>query len=148
MSSSLPTRRFTWSLRTRLIAAVVALLAVVCLVVGVVTQVAVYRIEMGQLDQRVRTSAQQVAHQGDERGGPDEPLGGLEPLRGGRPGPPPGTVDARVVGGTVTVARVFNDAGGAARLPESAQTVLAQLPVDGHAYTRTLRGHDYRLMAV
>ncbi len=149
MSSSLPTRRFTWSLRTRLIAAVVGLLAVVCLVVGVVTQVAVYRIEMGQLDQRVRTSAQQLAHQGDERGGePDEPPDGLGPLRGGRPGPPPGTVDARVIGGTVTVSRVFDDKGSATGLPESAQTVLARLPVDGRAYTRTLGADDYRLMAV
>ncbi|WP_344429439.1 HAMP domain-containing sensor histidine kinase [Amycolatopsis minnesotensis] len=52
MSSSLPRRR-PWSLRRRLIAQLAGLLAIVCLVVGVVTEFALREFLIGQLDSRL-----------------------------------------------------------------------------------------------
>ncbi len=64
MSSSPPTdaRRFRrllagWSLRARLLAAIVGLLAVVCVTIGAATTFAVYQVQLGQLDRQLMSAS-------------------------------------------------------------------------------------------
>src|SRR5437763_15657152 len=77
-----------WAVRARLIAALVALLAVACVTVGVASEVAVSRIELAQLDSQLTSAADRTPH--DD--GPEHELGPLPGgLRGDGTGPPPGT---------------------------------------------------------
>src|SRR2546430_15860561 len=93
MSSSPPSERAArrrrgpagWTLRTRLLVAVVALVAAVCAIIGVATTLAMYQLQVGQLDARVDAAADRARHLGDQRGpggGDHDPL----PPLAGRPG--------------------------------------------------------------
>lgn len=76
-----PARLRSWTLRTKLVAGIVALIVSVCALIGVVTEVVLSHYLVNQLDQKV------VAFAGG--------LGGLGGPRGGEAGPgsrPPGTV--------------------------------------------------------
>lgn len=84
MSSS-PPRRRPWSLRRRLIAQLAGLLAIVCLVVGVVTEFALREFLIGQLDSRLS--------QATDRGRRPPP-----DLRPGWPGQKPSPPALRVFG--------------------------------------------------
>jgi two-component system, OmpR family, sensor kinase len=134
-----------WSLRTRLIAALVGLVTVVCLVIGVASEVAVYNIQLRQLDEQVRNAAARTPH------GPFLPGADGFPPRSGRggegPGPPPGTVVAYISGGTVTSGWIVSDDGGHRDLSAADRAVLTALPADGRLYSRTLGAEDYRLTA-
>lgn len=74
MSSS-PRGRRPWSLRRRLIAQVAGLLALVCLVVGVVTQLALRDFLMDQLDARIAETSERA----DRPPPPGRPGGGQVP---------------------------------------------------------------------
>jgi two-component system OmpR family sensor kinase len=139
-----------WSLRTRLLAALLVLLAAVSLVIGLVSVLALDRFLLGRLDDQL--SAAGVRSQGaDGPGGPDE-----EDRHGRRspdfllaPGQAEGTLGARLVGDQVQEAGVLDPRGQADSLPAEQAAALLALPVDGQPHTRDLGGDlgDYRLMA-
>jgi two-component system, OmpR family, sensor kinase len=133
-----------WSLRARLIAALVALLAVACVTIGVASEVAVSRIQMAQLDSQLKSAADRTPHDS----GPQHEPGGPQPggPRGDGPGPPPGTLVMHVGDSGVT-AWVIDTDGSPKDLTAAQQAVLAELPVDGHHYTRAIGADEYRLTA-
>ncbi len=128
----------SWSLRTRLLATVVGLLAVVCLLVGVATTTIAYQGQLRQLDNRLSAA-------GTRTSAAFRP----SPESGSPPVQAPGTVFAHGDSGSFDTADEFDATTGSLReLTAAQQAVLAALPVNGHAYTRTLPGlGDYRLVA-
>ncbi len=134
-----------WSLRARLIAALVALLAVACVTIGVASEVAVSRIQLGQLDSQLESAADRTPHDSGPQHKPGSPqLGGSLP--GDGPGPPPGTLVMHI-GDSGVIAWVIDADGSAKDLTAAQQAVLARLPVTGRHYTRAVGGADYRLTA-
>jgi two-component system, OmpR family, sensor kinase len=130
-------------LRTRLLAAVIGLVAIVCLVVGGVTELAVRGLFMHRID------GQLVAAGGRTAGAfPPGPFDGGGPHGPGPnnyiPGQAAGTLQAHVAGGAVDWSNVvLGDP-----LPEADYPVLAALPTDGRPRTENLGDlGDYRLVA-
>ena len=133
-----------WSLRTRLIAAVLALTALISLAIGAVSTVAMRQFLVGRLDDQLATAAARV---GPERGGRgDRPAPDDFP-----PGQPAGTLSARIADGEVTRAQIFRPDAQPSRqeLPAAQYPVLTGLPAGAGPVTREL-GEDgsYRLVAV
>src|SRR6476469_10173519 len=127
----------SWSLRRRLIFEQIVLLALVCVVVVLVTEVALRAFLVGQLDDRL-TAAK-------------------PPPGGPRPG---NFIDVRSLGpgaftalvgpdGQVAHASRFSPASGDEDLPASEYPALLDLPADDHIYVRDLGSSlgDYRLVA-
>jgi two-component system OmpR family sensor kinase len=149
MSSNPPTeapqarrgRPSRWPLRTRLLAAVIGLLAVVCLIVGVATEFALHGFLMHQVDGQLADASHRTVGAFEH---------GLR-LPDGRPPQPPvpigqgaGTLQAHLVNGQVQDASVVLGAP----LPAADYPVLQRLPVDERPYTRDLAGlGSYRLEA-
>jgi two-component system OmpR family sensor kinase len=95
-----PRPRRRWSLRRRLVASCVALVAVVCAVIGAVTIFALHDFLYGQLDSKVHDTAARVS---GPRGGPDQD-GGVGPgprarAGAGPAGQPSGLPSGFLVGG-------------------------------------------------
>ncbi|GAA4709808.1 sensor histidine kinase [Phytohabitans rumicis] len=140
MFSSRPS---SWSLRARLLAAVIALLAVVCLVIGTVTTLALRHSLLDRLDSQLNEAAQAP---------PDGKPGGYGSPDHFRAGQPPGTLTATVSNGAVTSAYVLlkSRPGPPDEQPASAEAVqaLAGLPEDGKPHTVDLGDDlgDYRLV--
>ncbi|MEQ0559143.1 HAMP domain-containing sensor histidine kinase [Amycolatopsis sp. NEAU-NG30] len=158
MSSSPPaepkrTRR-PWSLRRRLIVQLAALLALVCLVVGVVTEFALSEFLVRQQDERLTAAADRAAHSGER-----QPW-----LYGDAPPPDP----LRVLGqGEGTLAVVQNAAGTKAAVLDSSVGVpskgkppfkkiapdqvrhLLAVPSDGKQHSVDLGGSlgEYRVVS-
>jgi two-component system OmpR family sensor kinase len=148
------------TLRWRLIAGLVALLAVACAVVGLVIYVTLQRALLGQVDAQLRAAGGRYAacmeandsieNARDEGNAPPE----------NQPAPAPtaqdcsritgqaaGTFGARVKNGVVSAQGIVS---GKSRLSAADKAALAQLPPDGHFYTidlESLHG-DYRLTAI
>ncbi|HEY2673496.1 MAG TPA: HAMP domain-containing sensor histidine kinase [Rugosimonospora sp.] len=144
--SSVPGRRgrpSRWPLRTRLLAAVVGLLAVVCLIVGVATEFALHGFLMHQVDTQLADASHRTL--GAFQQGHHPPDGGGPPQSPVPTGQGAGTLQAHLVGGRVEDAFVvLGDP-----VPTSDYPVLQGLPVDGRPYTRDLAGlGSYRLEAV
>jgi len=144
-----------WSLRARLLGALVALLALVCLALGVASAVALEHFLVDRLDDQL-TSAGGRAVDSDRRrgGGPDDQDGPFD--RGDGPsddvllGPvqAPGTLGVRVTDGQVTEAGILTDQGALRQVAVSAVSGLASLPARGGPSTVTLPGlGDYRVLA-
>ncbi|MEH0843805.1 HAMP domain-containing sensor histidine kinase [Micromonospora sp. CPCC 205711] len=137
------------SLRTRLVAAVVALLALVSIGIGGLTTVALRHFLITQVDDQLTVDNrrregppswfQQLAER--QRADQDRPL---EPP----PGFPPDSVAVKIVDGVVTSALIRNASGAAEALPTGGLTPVTGLPVDGQPRTVDLgeRG-DYRAVA-
>jgi two-component system OmpR family sensor kinase len=128
-------------LRTRLVAAVIGLLAVVCLILGVATQFAVRGFLTHQIDDQLAAAGNRSV-QGAPGSGP-RPQGDprdFPPITGQGAG----TLQARLINGSVDRASlVLGDL-----LPEQDYPVLAALPTDGRPYTRALGDlGNYRLVA-
>ncbi|AIJ21819.1 sensor histidine kinase [Amycolatopsis methanolica] len=129
-------------LRTKLIAALVALLAVVCLVVGVISEFALIRFLTQQVDTQVRDAVERTRHFDGPTG--DDPLH--------IPGTAEGTLYAQLSGGRVLEAATLAPIPGspeneAQALPAADAAALLAAPVDGHAHTISLSGGDYRVIA-
>ncbi|MFI6759846.1 sensor histidine kinase [Micromonospora sp. NPDC050417] len=136
-----------WSLRARLVAAVVALLAVVCVLVGTATTIAMRHSLIRQLDQQLGTVAGRAG--GPPNGGPPP---GVVPGSGNpfQRGQPIGTLTARIVDGEFEWAATLPADTSAApeSVPAAQHATLASLPTDGRARTRALGElGDYRLIA-
>ena len=133
-----------WSLRARLLAGVVALLAGVCLVIGAVTTVALHHFLVRQVDQQVMAIADRAGR--PPREPPPGEAGAVDPFRGQQSG----TLTASLSGGQVQRATTFDpDATAWQRpVPVEGQPELAALPVDGQPHSRDLGGlGNYRLVA-
>ncbi|MCO1594268.1 HAMP domain-containing histidine kinase [Micromonospora sp. RHAY321] len=137
------------SLRTRLVLALVALLALVSVAIGGLTTVALRHFLIDRLDAQLAPAA---VMRGDRPGRPAWPGTGRPGIP---PGSPPGTVVADVTGGRVTAAATLpRDASSDDPFPEAESVpvaevaALADLPVGGPPRTVDLgaRG-DYRAVA-
>ncbi|MEU6023765.1 HAMP domain-containing sensor histidine kinase [Micromonospora sp. NPDC047134] len=132
-----------WSLRTRLVVTLVALLAVVSLAIGGITTAALREFLISRVDE-------QLLPMTGMRGGPSGEPGPGTPawseIRVPR-GFPPGTINARIVDGQVTEAWTLADRQEQA-VPVEEVAALATVPADGRAHSRDLgdRG-SYRLVA-
>src|SRR4051794_14803985 len=148
-----------WSLRARLLAVLTALLAVVCLVVGVVTVTSLDRFLLGRLDQQLARAAERSAGYQGPRGGPPagppprerpgehEELGGPGFLDARGQGA--GTLGAQIVEGEVASAGVVGQDGDDEGIPLAELDQLLALPADRVARTRDLGSlGQYRLIAV
>lgn len=149
-----------WTLRTRLLAAVVGLVALVCLVIGVTTTLTLRHVLLDRVNsQLVAAGARSQSAGGAPPGGSGAPAGGragtgtdTDTDTGARfllaPGQPAGTLGARVVGGRVAAAQVLEPSGALAPVSPGATAVLAALAADNQLHTRALAGlGDYRLVA-
>ncbi|MEV4362254.1 sensor histidine kinase [Nonomuraea sp. NPDC004186] len=129
------------TLRGRLVAGVLALLALACAAVGVATSFAMDRFLMGRVDQQLATIggryAASLEHDGGRGGGDTRSQA-------------PGTLGVRVAGGVITQGAVVTlDDDDRAGLTGGDQAVLAALPADGVPRTVSLsRLHEYRVVAV
>lgn len=135
------------SLRARLVAAVVALVAVVCVLIGGATTIALRHSLIRQLDQQLTTVS--------GRAGPPD---GMRPANGGGPGSgnafprgqPVGTLTAIIDDGEVAWAATLpaDIDTEPQTVPIAQRTILADLPTDRQPHTRTLGElGDYRLVA-
>lgn len=141
-------RRSGWSLRARLLAAMVALLAAVCVVVGLVTTLALRHYLIGQLDAQLVAAGNRAGGEARPQrfGPPQEPAGQDNRFRG----QPAHTLAARVVDGSVQWAAIFDpdDTPNAQPVPSDREPVLVALPADKRPHTRGLGPlGDYRLIA-
>jgi two-component system OmpR family sensor kinase len=140
------------TLRGRLIAGLVSLLAVACACVGLVTYLALRGFLFNSLDQQLGNAP----HRYDscvqsQDGPPPQPSPGRPPPSSQQcgdeiPGQPAGTFSAQLVNYRVVTANIVN---GKCDLSGSDAVVLARLPVNGRPYNRDLpSAHgEYRLTA-
>ncbi|GAB3879897.1 hypothetical protein GCM10029964_033090 [Kibdelosporangium lantanae] len=163
MSSNRRARRRTLS--ARLIAGQLALLTLVCLVIGGVTLVLVQALLVDQLDGQLTGAGHRATNARPDGPPPNDPDGRYRPgpfVQGCRaggelpgplntPGLPPGTVielfcqDGSVLGG-----RLRPNTATQENVPDSVRTALRTTPVDGHGHTVDLGPGlgAYRVMAV
>ena len=134
----------TWHLRTRLVLVAMGLLVAICGAVGVFSYASMDVFLTQQLDKQLASAA----HRSSEFGRPesDNPGGRPDPLEARGQGI--GTLNARVLNGTVASAGFL--AGDASResLSSADNAVLLALTPNGAPVDRTLSAGDYRLTAV
>jgi two-component system OmpR family sensor kinase len=129
-----------WSLRRRLVAGILALLAVAFLVISVVSTFAIRQFLVDRLDEQVVAAADRASMDGPGRGPRSTSMF--------PPGQSAGTVGGRIVGDTVVVARVLDDDGTERPLSTAQAHVLTTVPPDGAVHTRELGDlGTYRLLA-
>jgi two-component system OmpR family sensor kinase len=130
-------------LRTRLLAAVIGLLAVVCLIVSGATEFALHGFLMHQVDSRLGDASHRSFGAVNE--GSRVPGGGGPPPFPIPTGQSAGTLQAHLSDGQVQDASVVLGA----QVPAADYRVLQDLPTDGHPYTRDFAGLGiYRLVAI
>jgi len=141
-----------WTLRTRLVVILVALLATVGLVIGSVSVFALDAFLTGQLADQVRSAA--ARSQGAAGSGDDGQAGGR---RGDHdnpdfllaPGQAAGTAGVRVTDGQATDRAMIGADGQFVQLSDVAARALAATPVDGATHRVSLAdGGDYLALAV
>ncbi|MGH3860630.1 sensor histidine kinase [Actinokineospora sp.] len=131
------------TLRARLITEQVVLLAMVCLVIGVVTIVVLRAFLVAQLDRQLADAGVRAS---DYVGRDHGPPRGRPPIDA--PGQGPGTLNVLVYDGRVLDAKLQRTTGSRDDIPAALLPTLAALPVDGAIRQRELRGlGDYRLIA-
>ncbi|MFJ7211558.1 sensor histidine kinase [Amycolatopsis sp. NPDC098790] len=160
MSSSPPAEpkraRRPWSLRRRLIVQLAALLALVCVVVGVVTEFALSEFLVGQQDKRLAAASERGKHPGERPPwvyGDTPPPDPLRVLGQGD-----GTLAVTVTGPVVRASVLDFTAGGTGQgkgkpplkpiTAEQVKTLLAQ-PADGRSHSVDLGGSlgEYRVVS-
>ncbi len=148
--------RRPWSLRRRLIVQLAALLALVCLVVGVVTEFALSEFLIGQQDKRLAAASERGRHPGERPPwvyGDTPPPDPLRVLGQGD-----GTLAVTVSGAVVRASVLDFTAGGAGQgkgkpplKPITSQQVTALLgqPTDGRSHSVDLGGSlgEYRVVS-
>ena len=130
------------------------LLALVCVIIGVVTVVGLRAFLVEQLDTELADASSRASGFVDRP--PPGPGGQPPPADGQRPPPPidapgqgPGTINALIDGGAVDNAFRQTATGTRESLPESLHGALIALPVDGKARSIELGElGSYRMMAV
>ena len=161
-----------WSLRARLLASQIVLLALVCAAIGVGTEFALQRFLMNQLDDRLAETGRRST--GLFEFGPPPPPPGMGPMMPGYPDPPgyprrviirddygpgpaflnaPGqaarTVGAVISRGTPVDAGVITADGTRSEISSTAAQQLARIPADRRPETVQLDGLGrYRVIAM
>jgi two-component system, OmpR family, sensor kinase len=145
-----------WSLRTRLLATTLGLLALTSTAFAVATEVAVHRVLIARVDGQLADAGNRGMRpfDGPTPGSDDRPTG-CAPEDGEDlfpPGQPVGTVVAHIVAGQVCFARVLDRGGTGGHngvdLPAATFAIFQAVPLDGHAHPVTLTGlGDYRMQA-
>ena len=139
----------TRSLRGQLITGLVALLALACACVGVVTYLVLSHTLLNQLDYQLQAAGGRYASCMEEKHheGPPLPQGVTATNCGKTPGLSAGTFGARVKDGMVTDQGII---GGQSHLSAADEATLTRLPPDGRFYTKDLTSlhGDYRLTAI
>ncbi|MEU5922715.1 HAMP domain-containing sensor histidine kinase [Streptomyces antimycoticus] len=146
--------RRPWSLRTRLVVSAVALIAVVCAVIGTVTTLALQSYLQGQVDGDLRASVGRFLN----KPGPAGELPRDDVLFVASPGQPIGTVGARFgQGGEISTSGKSNDSpvtndidvdSRVDSLTSGQRKALAAVPLDGQVHTIELPGlGGYRAVA-
>jgi len=124
----------SWSLRRRLIFEQIVLLAMVCVIIVLVTEIALRAFLVGQLDDRL---VEAKPPPNVQQNGPPE-------LRGQGPG----AFSAVLLAGQVDEANRYFPGDRVESLPAAEYASLLNLPTDGHIYVRDLGTFgEYRLMA-
>ncbi|HEY7177486.1 MAG TPA: HAMP domain-containing sensor histidine kinase [Micromonosporaceae bacterium] len=141
-----------WTLRRRLLVAVIGLLALICLIVGIVTHAVLRQYLVAQVDGRLQdTASHAVAAANGPGPGNHPPLGALSGTGPGSTeflgrGDPAGTLYAKIVSGEVTQASYLDDYTPD-RTNDAQNAALATIAV-GDPVSRNLPGlGDYRLVA-
>src|SRR5580658_8746889 len=126
------------TLRGRLIAGLVALLAVACAAVGIVTYLSLRGYLLGQLDGNLQAASARFTMCVNP---PPTPA-----MCANTPGQEVGTFSAALSSGAVTTAKITY---GDCHLSTADEETLARLPADGRPYTERLYSlhGDYRLVA-
>jgi two-component system, OmpR family, sensor kinase len=148
MSSSRRSSRLAgWSLRARLLAILMLLLATVCVIIGVATATAARAYLVDQTDRRLNGAHTGIVQDDMRRG--NLPIARRNPLRLlAIQGLGPGTLGATVSADLVDARRLPTTPGPPELLPAQALPELADLPADGVPHTRDLSGvGPYRLVA-
>ena len=155
MSSSRPAeqngvRSRAWTLRARLLAMLILVLAAVCVIVGVTTAVVLRDNLIDRTDKQLDGARDRIlAEQIDYHRPGGRPRGDPPPFLGAR-GLGPRTLGAQIVDGEAVAGGVVSATVGpsAEPLSDDAYEVLESLPLDGHAHSRDIPGlDDYRLLA-
>jgi two-component system OmpR family sensor kinase len=129
-----------WSLRRRLLVTTVGLIALVSLVVGVVSVVALRGFLTDRLDQQLRAAVERTDL-------PAQPGVGAQQLFEFRPGQGEGTLIAGYARG-ILGGQVLNSEGERIALTETDLDDLRSLPIDGEPHTRDLGvWGEYRVVA-
>ncbi|GAA4550099.1 sensor histidine kinase [Amycolatopsis samaneae] len=132
-------------LRTKLIASMLLLLTVVCLVIGVVSEIALSGFLTKQTDSQLYAAAGRAREFAARLPGGGPPSG-RGPLTA--PGQAAGTVTAQIAGGEVVDGGTLSPHGQRQGLTDDQEDVLLAVPADGRAYTRSLGElGDYRVAA-
>ncbi|WP_410595880.1 sensor histidine kinase [Amycolatopsis sp. lyj-23] len=159
MSSNPPAEpkraRRPWSLRRRLIVQLAALLALVCVVVGVVTEFALSEFLVGQQDKRLAAASDRAAHAGERpspwpygEAPPPDPLRVL--------GQGEGTLAVVQIGSQASAGVLDSTAAGTSRrkapfkdIPKTQVLALLALPSDGKQRSIDLGGSlgEYRVVS-
>lgn len=136
------------SLRARLIAGTIALLALVCIVIGALSLVLLNTFLVQRVDDQLEAAAGRSGAPGfdDPRGGPPgRGHDGVDFLLD--PGQGIGTLGANLDSGGVVVAGILSARGDVQPLTEGQSAELTDLPLDGRPRTVALEGlGDYRVV--
>jgi two-component system OmpR family sensor kinase len=129
-----------------------ALLAAISVIVGVVSVLSLDSFLVGRLDSQLAAAGVRIQNGSDGGGDHRPPGGGNGPTGLFLPGQTDGTLAARIAGGAVTSAGVLDTSRSSTEgtaLTEPQAAVLLALPVDGRSYSRDLGGDlgSYRLRA-
>jgi two-component system, OmpR family, sensor kinase len=139
----------TRSLRGQLITGLLALLALACAGVGLVTYIVLSHTLLNQLDYQLQSAGGRYASCMEEKHheGPPPPQGAAVTNCNNTPGLSAGTFGARVKDGVVTDQGIID---GQSHLSAADQATLIQLPPDGRYYSEDLSSlhGDYRLTAI
>ncbi|MGG5172695.1 sensor histidine kinase [Pseudarthrobacter sp. J1738] len=137
-------RPSTWQLRTRLVLVAMALLVAICGIVGLVSYASMDLFLNRQLDEQLKSSSQRAADFGRPPSGSDS--GRPDPLEARGQGA--GTLNARILGGTVSSAGILADDGTRQSLSDADNQVLVGLEPSAGPVSRKLSTGNYRLVAV
>ncbi|GAA1220951.1 sensor histidine kinase [Prauserella alba] len=138
-------------MRARLIGELLALLAVICLIIGVVTEIALSAFLVHELDEQLGSAGDRAVQVFDRPGrGPDTPRpAGPPPDPLNARGVSPGTIAGLVVDGSLVHASMLGDDGDPRPLGSPAEADLLDVPVDGEPRTVSLGDlGDYRVSAL
>src|ERR1700761_6604353 len=135
--------RRAWSLRLRLLVGQVVVLVIVCIGIGAVTELALYRYLIGQLDMEVSDASHRSVRIFGEPWSHHPhlvPRPGPGPNFLDAPGQPVGTVAAVIDDNGTIDAGYLTDAAGRAALTDAAKDQLRSIPVNRKPVTRDLDG--------
>ena len=139
----------TRSLRGQLISGLMALLALACAGVGLVTYIVISHTLLSQLDYQLQAAGGRYAScmEAQHHEGPPLPQGATAANCNATPGLNAGTFGARVKDGMVTDQGII---GGQSHLSAADEATLTRLPPDGRYYTEDLDSihGEYRLTAI